>query len=83
MNRREFLYQRKNRCVGQLLDQLEKEMFGKLTDEEQKRVRGLVKTKIASYHRDVLDVMEVDQDTAFNAVAMKAKNKLDDSTHHR
>jgi len=76
MDRREFLFQRKNRCVGQLLDRLEREIFPKLTEQEQDLVRKLVKIKIAAYHTDVIDLVAASGDElGINALAMKEKDK--------
>lgn len=83
MDRREFLFQRKNRCVGQMLDMLEKGVFDKLTKDEQEFVRSLVKRKVSGYHRDVLDVMNLDKGTRFNVLTMKAKDRLHDSPDSR
>jgi len=76
MDRREFLYQRKNRCVGQILDRLERDVFEHLTEDIQGRVRSLVKAKVSSYHRDVLDLMGTDGvDIQINALAVRERDK--------
>ena len=76
MDRREFLFQRKNRCVGQLLDRLEKTIFPKLTEAEQNEVRRLVKGKISAYHRDALDLMSEDGvDMGINALSVKERDR--------
>jgi len=77
MNTREFLFQRKNRCVGQILDKLEKSAYwGELDSDQKEFVRKLIKTKISSYHADVLDLMSVlDSGMAINAAAVKEKDR--------
>ena len=68
MDRREYLFQRKNRCVGRILGELEK-----ILDETScmPDVRSIIKTRIAEYHEDVLSAMEFDQ---FNALGMKVRD---------
>lgn len=74
MDMREYLFQRKNRCVGRILGDLEKIVPTSLMSE----VRSVVKTKISDYHYDVLDAMEDTEsvnDVRFNAIAMKVKDR--------
>ena len=68
MNRREYLFQRKNRCVGRLLGELEK-VLGETSHMQD--VRRIVKTRISEYHEDVLGAMEFD---SFNAIGIKVRD---------
>jgi len=71
MDSREFLFQHKNRCVGRMLAELEREIFPLLPKSSQKRVRDIVKTKIATYHNEVITELESDRGMEHNALAMK------------
>jgi len=74
MDTREYLFQRKNRCVGRILGELERILPTSLMSE----VRGVVKTRLSDYHSDVLDVIESTDSVNsvhFNAIAMKVKDR--------
>ena len=77
MDRREFLYQRKNRCVGQLLQRLEREVFPLLPDDVRESVRHLVRSKISAYHKDVLALISEDGVTIhINALAVQERDRM-------
>ena len=73
MDMREYLYQRRNRCVGRILGDLERIVPTSLMSE----VRSVIKTKISDYHTDVLDAVEHTEsvnNVQFNAIAMRVKD---------
>jgi hypothetical protein len=72
MNKREYLYQRKNRCVGSILGELERYF----TDEQMKEIRSIVKTRINEYHLDVIDTIDDSSEAVFNALAAKARDRI-------
>jgi len=77
MDWREFAFRRKNRCVGLLLDKIERMPFwAQLSSSEQEELRKQIKTKISSYHKDVLDLIEgLDVSVHMNALAIREKDK--------
>jgi len=72
MDRTEYLYQRRNRCVGRLLGELE----SFIPEEMMGDVRRAVKTRMSEYHTDVLDVLDNEPDTVFNSYAIKVKDRI-------
>lgn len=77
MDAREFLYRRKNRMVGKLLDYCEREVFPHLTEEQRDNLRAEVKRKLGDYHRDVLDLLG-DSPVKVNAIAVEARERIHD-----
>jgi hypothetical protein len=78
MDRKEYLYQRRNRCVGRLLGELE----GIVPEELMGQVRRAVKTRVSEYHTDVLDVIDDNNGAVFNALAMKVRDRVGSSSSH-
>lgn len=72
MDKREYLFQRRNRCVGRILGELE----GILDEQSMKLVRRVIKTRIAEYHEDVLDSIDENDGTVFNAMAFGLRDRL-------
>lgn len=79
MDKRELLFRRRNRCVGKLLGKIERENFWQeLDDEEQDKLRGMVKEAISDYHSDALDILDEPPTTRFNDHAVKARELIHD-----
>lgn len=78
MNAREFLFRRKNRCVGRILGQLERDIFPALEQFQRDRVTALIKNNIGNYHSEVLDVYEDGTGTVYNPISMELQDRLND-----
>lgn len=77
MDAREFLFRRKNRLVGKLLDYCEREVFDHLPEGKRGDVKATIKRMLGDYHRDVLDLMG-DTGVRVNAVAVEARERIHD-----
>lgn len=77
MDTKEFLYLRKNACVGMILGKLERSGFwSELSNDEKEHIRKLIKTKVSSYHKEVLDLINaIDVGMQVNAIAVREKDK--------
>ncbi len=71
MDCREYIYQRRNRCVGRLLGELE----SLIPEELMGDVRRAVKGRIGEYHADVLGAIE-ESEVKFNDYAVKIRDRL-------
>jgi hypothetical protein len=78
MECREYLYLRRNRCVGRLLGELE----DVVPEEIMGQVRRIVKTRISEYHTDVLDAIDGAASVQFNAIAMKVRDQVGSQGTH-
>lgn len=72
MDRREYLYQRRNRCVGRILGELE----SIIPEEMMPDIRRAVRTRMSEYHTDVLEVIDLETETKFNALAVKVRDRI-------
>ena len=67
----EFLAIRRNRCVGSILGNAERDFFSKLTKAEADAFRTLVRDAIGSYHDSVLDLVRAEDSTRNDLVLEK------------
>lgn len=72
MDRVEYLYQRKNRCVGRILGELE----GIVPDELMAQVRRTIKTRVSEYHSDVLSVIDDNNNVILNDLAVRVRDRV-------
>lgn len=63
---RNFLKARRDRALGAVMGYTEREIFSKLTDEEQKAFRKVVLESLNSYHDSTLDLFKSDVGTIRN-----------------
>lgn len=74
---RDFLNNRRNRAVGSILGWAERELFPKLTPQEQRELRQVVLDATNSYHDSVLDLVKA-EDGVRNDVVIDAIQRLED-----
>jgi hypothetical protein len=82
MDVREYLFRRKNRTVGKLLDYCEREVFPHIGEERSSDARATIKRMLGDYHRDVLDLVG-ESPVRVNAAAVEARERIHDHHHPR
>lgn len=74
---RDFLNNRRNRAVGSILGYVEREIFPKLSAQEQRELRLSVLDALNSYHDSVLDLVKA-EDGVRNDVVVEAIRRLEE-----
>lgn len=77
----EVVKNQRSRAIATILGCLESEVYGYLTPEEQRRVRGAVMNAIAVYSDFVIDVIRAaNKGVMFNEDAMRVLDEINQNT---
>ena len=76
----EFLAKRRNRCIGAILGNAEREFFNKLTPEQRDSFRHLVRDAVGGYHDSVLDLVGAEDGVARNEEVFTLLERIERQT---
>ncbi|NUS01917.1 MAG: hypothetical protein HOV97_05060 [Nonomuraea sp.] len=72
----DFLANRRNRCIGSILGNAERDFFKQLTPEQRDSFRQLVRDAVGSYHDSVLDLVRA-EDSVRNEEVLAALTRIE------
>lgn len=73
----DFLANRRNRCVGSILGNAERDFFDKLTPQQRDAFRQLVRDAVGSYHDSVLDLVRAEDGVMRNEEVLAALTRIE------
>lgn len=76
----DFLAKRRNRCIGAILGNAERDFFKQLTPEQRDSFRQLVRDAVGSYHDSVLDLVGAEDGVARNDEVISILERIDRQT---
>ena len=79
----DFLAKRRNRCIGSILGNAERDFFKQLTPEQRDTFRQLVRDAVGSYHDSVLDLVGAEDGVARNDEVIGLLERIDAQTRTR
>ena len=76
----DFLAKRRNRCIGSILGNAERDFFKQLTPEQREAFRQLVRDAVGSYHDSVLDLIGAEDGVERNDIVLALLEQIDRQT---
>lgn len=73
----DFLANRRNRCVGSILGNAERDFFEKLTPQQRDAFRQLVRDAVGSYHDSVLDLVRAEDGVMRNEEVLAMLTRIE------
>lgn len=79
----DYLAKRRNRCLGSILGNAERDFFAQLTPAQREKFRELVRNSVGSYHDSVLDLVGAEDGVARNDEVINLLERIDAQTRGR
>lgn len=79
----DFLAKRRNRCIGSILGNAERDFFSRLTPEQRDSFRQLVRDAVGSYHDSVLDLVQAEDGVVRNEEVLAVLGRIERQVRQR